>query len=65
MTKITKPPIRALGILLMFLLSLGIKAQTVNTAVLTWDVSNTKMKWKKFPAAVKVRHKHKLALWKV
>src|SRR5690606_7278519 len=37
MTKITKPPIRALGILLMFLLSLGIKAQTVNTAVLTWD----------------------------
>src|SRR5690606_31653036 len=37
MTKITKPPIRALGIILMFLLSLGIKAQTVNTAVLTWD----------------------------
>lgn len=37
MTKITKPPIRALGILLMFLLSLGIKAQTTNNAVLTWD----------------------------
>lgn len=37
MTKITRPPIRALGIILMFLLSLGIKAQTPNTAVLTWD----------------------------
>src|SRR5690606_10433082 len=37
MTKITKPPIRALGILLIFLLSLGIKAQTTNNAVLTWD----------------------------
>lgn len=33
----TRPPIRALGIILMFLLSLGIKAQTANTAVLTWD----------------------------
>lgn len=37
MTKITKPPIRALGIILMFLLSLGIKAQTANNPVLTWD----------------------------
>lgn len=37
MTKITNPPIRALGIILMFLLSLGIKAQTANNPVLTWD----------------------------
>lgn len=31
------PLIRGIGIILMFLCSLGIKAQTVNTAVLTWD----------------------------
>lgn len=37
MIKTTNPPIRAWGIILMFLLSLGIKAQTPNTAVLTWD----------------------------
>lgn len=37
MIKTTNPPIRALGIILMFLLSLGIKAQTPNTALLTWD----------------------------
>ena len=37
MIKTTNPPIRALGILLMFLLSLGIKAQTANNPVLTWD----------------------------
>lgn len=37
MQKITRPPIRALGIILMFLLSLGIKAQTANNPVLTWD----------------------------
>ncbi len=37
MIKITNPPIRALGIILMFLLSFGLKAQTPNTAVLTWD----------------------------
>ena len=37
MTKTTNPPIRALGIILMFLLSLGIKAQTANNPVLTWD----------------------------
>src|SRR5690554_3390473 len=37
MTKITIQPIRALGIILMFLLSLQLKAQTPNTAVLTWD----------------------------
>ncbi len=36
--KFTHPPgIRVLGILLMFLLSLGIKAQTANNPVLTWD----------------------------
>lgn len=33
----TRPPIRALGIILMFLLSLQLKAQTTNTPVLTWD----------------------------
>lgn len=37
MKNITRPPIRALGILLMFLLSLQLKAQTPNTATLTWD----------------------------
>ena len=37
MIKITNPPVRALGIILMFLLSFGLKAQTPNTAVLTWD----------------------------
>src|SRR5690606_31421679 len=37
MNNITRPPIRALGIILMFLLSLGIKAQTANNPVLTWD----------------------------
>lgn len=37
MIKTTNPPIRAFGIILMFLLSLGIKAQTPNTALLTWD----------------------------
>src|SRR5690606_23071165 len=31
------PLIRGMGIILMFLLSLGIKAQTPNTALLTWD----------------------------
>lgn len=37
MKNITRPPIRALGIILMFLWSLQLKAQTANTAVLTWD----------------------------
>lgn len=37
MTKITRPPIRALGIILMFLLSFGLKAQIVKNPVLTWD----------------------------
>ncbi|MBA5792686.1 PKD domain-containing protein [Flavobacterium sp. xlx-214] len=37
MKNITRPPIRALGILLMFLLSFQLKAQTPNSATLTWD----------------------------
>lgn len=37
MIKTTNLPIRALGILLMLLWSLGIKAQTANNPVLTWD----------------------------
>ena len=37
MKRITIPPIRALGILMMFLLSLQLKAQTAHNPVLTWD----------------------------
>lgn len=37
MTKITKLLFRAMGIILMFLWSLEIEAQTANTSVLTWD----------------------------
>ncbi|MBA5793482.1 PKD domain-containing protein [Flavobacterium sp. xlx-214] len=37
MKNITRPPIRALGIILMLLWSLGLKAQTANNPVLTWD----------------------------
>src|SRR5690554_2616110 len=37
MTKITRLLFRAMGIILMFLWSLDIEAQTTNTPVLTWD----------------------------